>query len=129
MYDSPSAAKHACAKLALQQGVKEFIMHGNGQTEPHKIVDNTHEESMIISRNSPAPFKGITLQDYYETLPQPFPEDVGSASAVEINGPAWLNLALQSARGARLVSNFTPIMDTENKCQSFEASSAPVLLC
>ncbi|KAF8906987.1 hypothetical protein CPB84DRAFT_337114 [Gymnopilus junonius] len=115
VYINAKAAKLACAAVALKEGVLDFIKYGNGQTGPIKIEDNGQEDGLPPIMNSappPALMKGVTLQEYYETLPKPFPEDVGDAPAVEINAPAWLNLTMQSARGARLVSNFTPIVDS-----------------
>ncbi|KAF9476137.1 hypothetical protein BDN70DRAFT_995885 [Pholiota conissans] len=109
------AAKIACAHTAIQQGVIDFIKFGNGQTEPPKPVDDGLENMSNGRETPPLPIKGITLQEFYETLPQPFPEDVGGASAQEINAPAWLNVTLQSARGGRLISGFTPVVDSIHK--------------
>ncbi|KAF8966150.1 hypothetical protein BDZ97DRAFT_1809769 [Flammula alnicola] len=112
VHNSVKAAKIACAKTALEEGVIDFIQYGNGQTEPAKVVDDGLEEVLNSLRDSPPPLKGVTLQEFYETLPQPFPEDVGEMGAAEINAPAWLNITLQSARGGRLVSSFTPVIDS-----------------
>jgi hypothetical protein len=123
VHNSVRAAKIACAKVALDEGVIDFIQFGNGQTEPPKPVDDGHEDANNGLRDTPPPpTKGVTLQEFYETLPQPFPEDVGEASAAEINAPAWLNVTLQSARGGRLVSGFTPVVDGIHKCGSMLVS-------
>uniref|UniRef100_A0A8H7XQW5 Uncharacterized protein n=1 Tax=Psilocybe cubensis TaxID=181762 RepID=A0A8H7XQW5_PSICU len=113
VHSTARAAKIACARTALNNDVLEFIRYGNGQTEPQRIIDEGEDEIVPIRGSTPGPPQGYTLQEYYETLPQPFPEDVGDMPAAEINGPAWLNLALQSARGARLVATFVPVVDSE----------------
>lgn len=120
MYDTVRAARIACAKVAIDQGVIDFIQYGNGQLEPAKVVDDgvtDYDMDMSPDYLPSIPAKGISLQDYYESLPQPFPEEVGQQTASEINAPAWLNMAIQSARGGRLVLHFTPIADNERNCE------------
>ncbi|CAA7271260.1 unnamed protein product [Cyclocybe aegerita] len=114
IHSNNRAAKLACARSAIEEGVIDFIKYGNGQTEPPKPIDDGLDENHNVAREytPPPPPKGITLQEFYETLPRPFPEDVGDSSANEINAPGWLNVILQSARGGRLVSAFTPVVDT-----------------
>lgn len=109
VHNTPWQAKLACANAAIKEGVMAFIQFGNGQTEPTKTVDNGVENVDIRSDTPPLPTTGITLQDFFDTLPKPFPEDISDKGPS--NTPTWLNLTLQSARGARLVSNFIPIID------------------
>ncbi|TFK35030.1 hypothetical protein BDQ12DRAFT_612281, partial [Crucibulum laeve] len=99
-YPSHREAKTACAKLAIDQGFLDFIKYGNGQTQ-----QPTRTEAVQIPDAGPATTP-LTLQEFYETLPQPFPEAVGDKTAAEINAPAWLNTTLQSARGGQLTCNF-----------------------
>jgi len=113
-------AKLACARIAVEEGVVDFIKYGNGQTQPAKTVDDDHETTRDLT--PPPPPKGLTLQEFYDTLPRPFPEDVGEMTALEINSPAWLNLTMQSARGGRLASHFTPIVDGIRHRQFFYLS-------
>lgn len=111
-------AKLACAQSAVREGVLDFIKFGNGQTQPTKgAEDELGGSSAILRELTPLPpQKGLTLQEFFETLPRPFPENFGEASITEFNTPAWLNLTLQSARGARLVSSYTPIVDSVRHC-------------
>ncbi|KIM44278.1 hypothetical protein M413DRAFT_443298, partial [Hebeloma cylindrosporum] len=109
IHNTPWQAKLACADAAIKEGVIEFIQFGNGQTEPTKAVDNGVENLDVRSETPPPPTTGITLQDFFDTLPKPFPEEIGDKGPG--NTPTWLNLTLQSARGARLASSFIPIID------------------
>ncbi|KAF9005117.1 hypothetical protein BDQ17DRAFT_1471311 [Cyathus striatus] len=108
-HPSPSAAKLACAKTAVDEGVLEYIKHGNGQTSPASATNEP--TNAMISSIPPPPSPPITLQSFYETLPQPFPEDVGHKTAPDINAPMWLNTTIQSARGSQLKCTFTSITD------------------
>lgn len=114
VYNYQRQAKLACAQAAVDEGVIEFIKYGNGQTQPMKVIDmeDGTEESLPH-----APPKGLTLQEFFDTLPRPFPDDVGNIPANDINAPVWINLQLQSARGARLVSNYIPVIDSLRHCK------------
>lgn len=109
-YDTVAEAKAVCAKVALDQGVLEYIRHGNGQTEPEKPTvassnaDTDPQESgneAVYTSASP-----LTLQSFYETFPQPFPENFGDKAAAEINAPSWLNSTIQLARGGKLSATY-----------------------
>ncbi len=112
VYSYQRLAKVACARAAVEEGVIEFIKYGNGQTHPSKIIENS-EEPLDTAREltPPPPPRGTTLQEFFETLPRPFPEEIGEVTANEFNAPAWLNLILHSARGGRLFSSYTPVVD------------------
>ncbi|KAF9467629.1 hypothetical protein BDZ94DRAFT_1248588 [Collybia nuda] len=107
VYGTNLDAKIGCANVALQEGVLDYIKHGNGQTEPAVPSDR-------VDDRVPEPLTNLTsalsLQAFYETLPQPFPEPVADKTASEINAPVWLNTLLQSARGARLKPKFIWMM-------------------
>lgn len=60
----------------------------------------------------------LSLQMFYESLPQPFPEALDGATAAEINAPAWLNMTVQSARGGRLKVNFVSLSERSSGCKS-----------
>lgn len=102
----------------MKEGVLDFIKFGNGQTQPAKAAADDLEDSGGVVREftPPPPPKGLTLQEFFETLPRPFPENIGDMSVNEFNAPAWLNLILQSARGGRLASSYTPIVDGVRHC-------------
>jgi len=112
-YDSAKAAKIACAQHAIDDGVFDFIKFGNGQTEPLK---KDLDDNATTSNDKQAP-KAMTLQEYFETLPRPFPGDTEGMTAAEINAPAWINTALQSARGGRVYATFIPIVDNSRHCE------------
>jgi hypothetical protein len=107
-HETITEARAACAKVALDQGVLEFIKHGNGQIEPEKpaVSDADADAQEAETKATYAPPTPLTLQAFYETFPQPFPENFGDKSAVEINAPSWLNTTMQGARGGKLSTNF-----------------------
>lgn len=109
-YDTVAEGKAACAKVALDQGVLEYIKYGNGQTEPEKPAtassDNQTDPQELETKVIFTPPSPLTLQSFYETFPQPFPEDFGDKTAAEINAPSWLNTMIQSARGGKLSTNY-----------------------
>ncbi|KAH9939641.1 uncharacterized protein BXZ73DRAFT_23966, partial [Epithele typhae] len=92
IYSSPSEAMKACAEAALAEGVLDFI--------------KTWSTAAGSPPEDPQPPTIITLQQFFESLPQPLPETLPSKVASEINGPAWLNGLIQSARGGKIVPNF-----------------------
>lgn len=103
----------------MKEGVIDFIKYGNGQTQPAKAEPSDGSEgdaAMLRELTPPPPPKGITLQEFFDTLPRPFPENIRETTANEFNAPAWLNLTLQSARGGRLASSYTPVVDGVRHC-------------
>lgn len=113
IYNSGKEAKIACAKAALEEGVIEFIQFGNGQTQPpSKVEQDEQDEIPSEKKETTIPLlKPLTLQEFYDSLPRPFPETVREMTACEINAPGWLNMTIQSARGGQLHSSFVPIVD------------------
>ncbi|KAL0948377.1 hypothetical protein HGRIS_010959 [Hohenbuehelia grisea] len=103
-YDTIGEAKKACANMALAEDVLEFIKYGNGQISP-TVADEPELEGR---NNSFMPTQAISLQAFYDTLPQPFPQPelVIGRTASGINGPGWLNSVIQASRGTRLVPQF-----------------------
>lgn len=77
----------------------------------------------------------MTLQEFFESLPKPFPESRGPPSegkpAVEINAPGVLNTILQVAKGARFNAFFYNMLDVKSRCEyavdgpAHESSSYP----
>ncbi|KAH7922432.1 hypothetical protein BV22DRAFT_1131453 [Leucogyrophana mollusca] len=98
-------AKSACAKIAVDEGVLEFIKHGNGQTRPvsPQLFIRTISDEVPNPSQAAQP---LTLQGFYDTLPRPFPEDFKEKSASDINAPGWLNSMIQAARGSKLTTTF-----------------------
>ena len=86
-----------CAETALKEGVVDFI--------------SSWDLAMFDLLEASESHSPLSLQQFFEGLPQPFPETVPSGSAAEINGPAWLNTAIQAARGGKLVPNFIWTLD------------------
>ncbi|KAF9560441.1 hypothetical protein CPC08DRAFT_476235 [Agrocybe pediades] len=111
VYETPKEAKLECAKAALKEGVLDFIKYGNGQTEPTAFNDDDVVESMSDT-GTPPPSKAMDLQEFFASLPKPFPEDLGNGAAVDVNVISYLNQLMQSARGGKLSSSFQPISDT-----------------
>ncbi|KAF8519305.1 hypothetical protein JB92DRAFT_2786838 [Gautieria morchelliformis] len=103
-----SLAKAACAKLALEQGVIEFIKHGDGLKEPI-VVPFVGAEATL----PPTPPTGMTLQAFHAALPKPLPDQIGTKSSGESNAVAWLNTMVQTAKGSRMTVTFHWYMDTK----------------
>ena len=103
IYNSPSEARKACAETALAEGVIDYIKSWSASS--FDLGEDTEA-------SGPLP-----LQQFFETLPHPFPEPITSKSAVDVNSPAWLNTALQAARGGKLVPNFVWTADTRSGCE------------
>lgn len=93
VYKSPGEARKACADAAIADGVIDYI-----KTWHAAAVDQPPDET--------EPPSSTTLQEFFDSLPQPFPEPVAGKTAADINGPAWLNTTIQAARGCKLVPNF-----------------------
>lgn len=112
-YSCPSDAKVACTKSAIDEGVLDYIKRGNGHNLSLAPIGDEH----MGTSSAPAITGPISLQDFYESLPKPFPEFVGEKTASEINGPAWLNTTIQTARGGRLKAAFFWLMDGSVGCR------------
>jgi hypothetical protein len=100
--------------IALDQGVLDYIKHGNGQTQPsvpEPLNDENMENTEKVTDTISPPPSALSLQTFYEALPQPFPEPFGDKTASEINAPAWLNTTIQASRGGKLSTNFIWIND------------------
>ena len=113
IYSSHSDAKTACAKSAIDEGVLDYLKRGNGHFPPSNPTGDDHVRTSSVQVFPPP----ISLQNFYESLPKPFPEPVGGKTASEINGPAWLNTTIQTARGGRLKATFLWLMDGSAGCK------------
>ena len=114
-FDTVSEARKACAQGSLDQDVLNFIKFGNGQTHP-AAPPAPHESGSPASEDT-TPAGPLSLQAFYDALPQPFPEPFGEKSAVEINAPGRLNSLLQDARGGKLSVSFIWMMDYSQGCE------------
>ncbi|TBU39205.1 hypothetical protein BD309DRAFT_872776 [Dichomitus squalens] len=98
VYNSAAEAKKACAEAALAEGVIDFIKSWTA-SDTDMDVDEVDSST------------ALSLEQFFESLPQPFPEPVAGRTAVDINGPAWLNTTIQSARGGKIVPKFVYTVD------------------
>ncbi|KIJ47883.1 hypothetical protein M422DRAFT_28681 [Sphaerobolus stellatus SS14] len=101
-----SVAKAACAKLAMEEGILEYIKHGDGLDAPRPALPGGgpiggNEGSIMPSSTGP-----VTLQAFYAALPKPMPEEIGTKSNGELNAVAWLNNMVQFAKGSRMTVTF-----------------------
>ena len=103
IYNSLSEARNACAEVALAEGVLDYIKAWS------PVAYDLKEE--------PESTTSLSLQQFFDLLPKPFPEPV-VGTAADMNGPAWLNTTIQAARGAKLVPNFIWIVDPRFGCES-----------
>ncbi|KAF8583692.1 hypothetical protein K439DRAFT_1661156 [Ramaria rubella] len=100
-YPRRSMAKVACAKVALEQDVLNFIKHGDGLEHPVVTPFGGAEASLS------APIPAVTtLQAFHAALPKPMPDNIGIKSNGEINAVAWLNNMVQIAKGSRMTATF-----------------------
>ncbi|KAI0641758.1 hypothetical protein C8Q79DRAFT_919018 [Trametes meyenii] len=99
VYSTAAEAKKACAEAALTDGVLDYVRSWSSASMD---VDGPVLE---------LPNSTVTLQQFFELLPRPFPEPMAGKSATDINGPAWLNTTIQSARGGKIVPNFIWTVD------------------
>ena len=111
IYSCHADAKAACAKIAIDGGVLDYLKRGNGHSPSSEPVGDECVGTFPVIA---AP---ISLQEFYDSLPKPFAESVGDKTASEINGPAWLNTAIQAARGGRLKASFFWLMDGSAGCK------------
>ncbi|KAJ6510419.1 hypothetical protein C8R45DRAFT_388254 [Mycena sanguinolenta] len=105
IFGSASEAREHCANLAIDEGVLEFIKHGNGQMTPKS--DFTPSETRFENLKH-------DLQSFYESLPRPLAEAFGEKTAAEINAPAWLGSLLANAKGAGFTAEFYPLSTVDD---------------
>ncbi|KAK7681718.1 hypothetical protein QCA50_015065 [Cerrena zonata] len=110
-YNDAAEAQIACCQL-YQEDILEYLKRTASCILPwatcyssEPVPDELQEEPTW------------TVQQYFETLPRPFPEDVGDKTANEINAPSWFNSMLQISRGSRLVANFIWTESTTHGCK------------
>ncbi|KAG8802752.1 hypothetical protein FRC16_008775 [Serendipita sp. 398] len=133
IYSTRSEAKSAVAAVAIKQGVIDFIKHANGQKSAMVFIrelDGDANENLnmeVISQQNPRekeisieatsvnftlkkhqiPLDAMTLQAFTNSLPRPFPETHGLKPLGDGNPVGWLNTAVQSARGSRMMITWT----------------------
>ena len=112
-FTDPSDAKAAVAKLAIKQGVIDFIRYGNGQTEPSSQDDLEMSQTETFSTPTVT-----TLQAYHNSLPKPFPETSGLKPLGDSNPIAWVNTAVQTAKGSRLNPTYTFVTNPKTARES-----------
>ncbi|KAF6756731.1 hypothetical protein DFP72DRAFT_893610 [Ephemerocybe angulata] len=112
-YNSPERAREACALLATEDGVEEYIMYGNGQkTKPQESEEPIPPAKPVATRPL---FKQMSLQDYFDSLPRPFSEAIDeSKGASEIPWSSMMNIIIQGAKLRTVKAMFHPI-DMEYK--------------
>ncbi|KAG6334574.1 hypothetical protein ID866_4511 [Astraeus odoratus] len=103
LFDTYDEAKEACAAAAISEGTLNFIKHGNGQVRPQSCPTSpTDKREADPSKNN----IHLTLQQFFSSLPRPFPEKFATDDAYEINAPRWLHSLIQSSRGGKLSMAF-----------------------
>ncbi|KAJ7034742.1 hypothetical protein C8F04DRAFT_560026 [Mycena alexandri] len=96
IFDSAMEAREHCAAAAIDEGVLEFIRHGNGQTAPQANPTSVPSQQFTLQ----------TLQTFYESLPRPLEEDFGQKTAAEINGSGTLATLLATSTGSHFIPEF-----------------------
>ncbi|KAJ6632559.1 hypothetical protein B0H10DRAFT_1977804 [Mycena sp. CBHHK59/15] len=101
-FDSPSKAREYCANLAVDEGVLDFIQHGNGQKEPQSDISSL--PGLVHSQQATSP---RSLKAFNDSLPRPFEEP--DKTVAEINAPHWLSNLLAACKGGRFSADFYPL--------------------
>ncbi|KZV70948.1 hypothetical protein PENSPDRAFT_752194 [Peniophora sp. CONT] len=117
-HDHFEDARSTCADEAVADGVLEFIMHGNGQKHP--APPDYSSQRIVASDTTVTAVSATSVQDYFESLPRPFPEAEFVGKKInEINPVSWLNTLTQAAKGARLVMKYIAIPDSKYGLHGF----------
>lgn len=106
----------ACALIAQEEGVLDYIRHGNGQKTKPQQPGPTVTVSKTPSHTQ------MSVQEFFEALPRPFVEPIDEGkSASEIQWANMLNMIIQGAKmhGLKTMFYFT---DTETRTGEYPAS-------
>jgi len=113
-YPKKSLAKAACAKLAIEDGVIDFIKHGDGLEQPVQALPGGgviggnegvlrqcffvlfgHRFGLRLTGMIATTTGPVTLQAFHAALPKPMPDEIGTKHNGEVNAVAWLNNMVQ----------------------------------
>ncbi|TEB26458.1 hypothetical protein FA13DRAFT_1816903 [Coprinellus micaceus] len=112
-FSDPEVAKAACALLALEEGVVDFIMHGNGQkAKPQAISD---QPLLTLPPRQIPSYIQMSVQEFFDALPRPFVEPIDDGKiASDVQWANMLNMIIQGAKmhGLKTMFYFT---DTETR--------------
>ncbi|KAH6904924.1 hypothetical protein BKA70DRAFT_1226134 [Coprinopsis sp. MPI-PUGE-AT-0042] len=98
-YESKEQARAACAEIAIEEGVLDYIKYGNGQTSPPPEEERSSPNLVVAQR--------LSLLEYFEGLPRPFPVDSGNTMNVsDLHPVSRLNILVQNSRVPRLKINY-----------------------
>ncbi|RXW14770.1 hypothetical protein EST38_g11087, partial [Candolleomyces aberdarensis] len=97
-YSNFDQARAACALVALEEGIREYIMYGNGQKFKPVKASSTSEGSRRAHVVPPL-HKQLSLQEFFDTLPRPFVETIDENKGVyEHQWSGRLNIIIQGAK-------------------------------
>ncbi|KAJ4490684.1 hypothetical protein J3R30DRAFT_3694404 [Lentinula aciculospora] len=93
--DTKSDAQVACAQIAIDSGILEFIKFGDGQvrpSSPNPSASNTQDATMWSN-----------VQEFMETIPRPFPEPEFEHNPLIVEGKIlqWFNKLRQDVNKSR----------------------------
>ena len=101
-FENAVDAQVACCETYAEE-MREFICHFAEGCWP---TDECRDSKPDFHWDDICDLPTWTVQQFFEALPKPFPEDVGNKTANEINAPSWFNSMLQTSRGSKLSANF-----------------------
>lgn len=113
-FDDPVDAQVACCKMYEDEILEYLREKATGILSSAPTSDSKPVPSVLSAAAT------WTVQQYFETLRKPFPEDIGNKTAIEINAPSWFNSMLQTSRGSKLAANFIWTESTKHGCKSSE---------
>ncbi|KAI6001819.1 hypothetical protein EDD15DRAFT_2227665 [Pisolithus albus] len=111
-FDTYDEARDACAKAAISEGVLHFIKHGDGRVRPLSPRQSPSPLLDVKNKHSGHCKLPLTLQNFFDTLPRPFPEALDTNDAYKINAPTWLSSLIQNSKGGKLAMTFNFISGT-----------------
>ncbi|KAJ2917289.1 hypothetical protein MD484_g3101, partial [Candolleomyces efflorescens] len=93
-HSSFDQARAACALVAIDEGVREYIMYGNGQKTKPSASEAPAKVQVV-----PPMHQQLSLQEFFDTLPRPFVESVDESKGVyEHQWSSRLNVIIQGAK-------------------------------
>ncbi|EAU84114.2 hypothetical protein CC1G_06976 [Coprinopsis cinerea okayama7 len=100
-FESKAKAKAQCASTALKEDLLEYLKSGEGNGEP-----SARFPSGLGIQLQRAASHRYSLQEYFDTLPKPFPIEVGQKSALDLKPVNWVNSLVQGTKVPGLKVNY-----------------------
>jgi hypothetical protein len=101
--ETPEIAKAACARMALEEGVIDYIKEkAPARDEVGFVTAFPYDDEPPVS-DYPLP---TSTETFLELLPKPLPDGMDGKTVQEINPSVWYNGVIQSGRGSKIEAKF-----------------------